>query len=74
MRQSSTSLMREAKQVRESYSEHADHDDLGRQTIEEEVKDAPTGGDLQGKYQALLDRIKDQDKTINFQKAKIVAL
>ena len=74
MRQSSTSLMREAKQVRESYSEPADHDDLGRQTMEEEVKDAPAGGDLQGKYQALLDRIKDQDKTINFQKAKIVAL
>ena len=50
MRQSSNSLMREAKQVRESYSEPADHDDLGRQTIEEEVKDAPAGGDLQGKY------------------------
>jgi hypothetical protein len=66
--------MREAKQVRESYSEPADHDDLGRQAIEEEVKDAPAGGDLHGKYQALLDRIKDQDKTINFQKAKIVAL
>ena len=72
LRQSSTSLMREAKQVRESYQQpDQEHDDLARHDLEEEVKES---GDLNGKYQALLDRIKDQEKTINFQKAKIIAL
>lgn len=37
--------------------------------MEEESK-----GHDQNRYQSLLDKVKDQEKTINYQKAKIVAL
>ena len=71
MRQSSTSLMNEAKQVRETYARESD-EGLDRQDMdEEEVKG---DSDMAKRYQMLVDKIKDQDKTINFQKAKIVAL
>ena len=52
MRQSSTSLMKEAQQVRESYKEAELERDLD---IEEEAKDTVDPN----RYQALLDRIKD---------------
>ena len=59
--------MKEAQQVRQSYKQQEDFDNDNQ--IEEETKESDPN-----RYQALLDRIKDQEKTINFQKAKIVAL
>ena len=75
MRQSSSSLMSEARKVRESYKEHpvAAHEDFEEEGQEEEVKANDTAEEGR-KYQMMVDKIKDQEKTINFQKAKIVAL
>lgn len=79
--------MSEARKVRESYKQQdnhvktEDHPVLQHEDEEfnhdedngEEVKisNEATGGP---KYQMMVDKIKDQEKTINFQKAKIVAL
>ena len=75
MRQSSSSLMSEARKVRESYKEHpvAAQEDFEEEGQEEEVKAINTAEEGP-KYQMMVDKIKDQEKTINFQKAKIVAL
>ena len=80
MRQSSTSLMSEARKVRESYKqgspahqEPAEEEDDHKQFNNDDdgvVAESNSGP----RYQMLVDKIKDQDRTINFQKAKIVAL
>ena len=59
LRTSTTGLLKEAKQVRESY----------QQPEEEEVP----AGEMTG-FSDLMEKIKEQEKTINFQKAKIIAL
>ena len=59
LRTSTTGLLKEAKQVRESY----------QQPEEEEVP----AGEMTG-FSDLMEKIKEQEKTIKFQKAKIIAL
>ena len=74
MRQSSSSLMSEARKVRESYKEQPvsqqheedfDHEEEGKEE-EEEVKVNTEEATSGPKYQMMVDKIKDQEKTINF--------
>ncbi len=80
-RQSCSNLMSKARKVRESYKEHSvaaqQHEDFEEEDQEEEVKANNTAEETVGggpKYQMMVDKIKNQEKTINFQEAKIVAL
>ena len=70
--------MSEARKVRESYKQQEtvpdaqpSQEDFDNQEETKDEEGAQTNGP---KYQMLVDKTKDQEKTINFQKAKIVAL
>ena len=74
--------MSEARKVRESYKQQEEEhpvqqneDEDFNHDQEEELKESNEAATTSGpKYQLMVDKIKEQEKTINFQKAKIVAL
>lgn len=66
MSQSSTRLLKEAQKVRESYQR-----DATDRSYNDEFNSALTEVE---RYRKILEKSKEQEKVINFQKAKISAL